>query len=637
MPSLHDLVEDVLLIIFEQLCGEGRPSLDLKSLRLVCRRFCNIASTLLFRHVVLDFSGDQTPYESVPAQKSRSLRARGLLDFFFANDRCRNQVQTVLIYRFSREKSGEPNALALCSTLASLLPSMPRLKHISISPFGVVAYDMADIALLDAIERLKLNRPFMLASFGRPLPDGAMHSSNLQLFHDRFTCLVSLGVMLPRFTIHPERGEPTYAPCFGNSSGDVAHIISRNPGFKDLQLRLRGPVWGSEEHELLSSEVEYAMEHIGAIVKPLRSLALDGIFAFTPKALSVWEGHWLQLQSLSLLTEDLARTATAHFIGRFPALRNLRIRADRRPLGRSSPFLLDMLPFLASLKLSELSLTGVHPSNLGFLAEGGFNLQRLSFHICEGPNHWVPGRGDKIQPPSPSRFTDILLSPERVSEIGAACPSLDWFALDVQPFHIGEEAITSELHTPMSGYSASSLRDYEQKISLETSLFSQYAARNILERFVIQEVGPDPIFTELARFCSLRHLRLYIHDVHLMPWHFGLGSAIRTFLWLRKHKEGVPLESLVIFNPIRENKPMKGIEDSPWVVYEMGEGKVHAEGRKTSAIYEVERDDTIPALFELGNGYWGRRTQRDEENREMIKWGMIDPEGFIIPLDWYAY
>jgi hypothetical protein len=467
-----------------------------------------------------------------------------------------------------------------------------------------------------------------------------MHTFNSQLLVDRVTSLISLNVVLLNVPTSPSRPYGTrYATFDGVPSQDIAKLISQNPGFRDLQLGLGGGFPGRGRHRLKALEAEHALENIGAIKNPLRSLTLHGNFAITPTALSVWESHWLQLQRLSLYNEKLVRQAADHFVGRFPALRSLRIEATnhRWKWDWSPPFLLDLTPFLSSLKLTELFVTGLQPRNMEALKECGSQLQHLSFHVDEGPGRWVPGREFQIRSPSPSRFTDMLLSPKELTEIRLACPSLDWLAFDVQPFHLGEATSALGQPTPMSGYSESSLHVYEEAISSETQLLEQYAARNILERFVVQEKGPDPIFTELTRFRSLRHLRLYIHDVRLMPWHFSIGDAIRTFLWLQKHKEGVPLESLVICNRISQNRPRPGAQGSPWIVYEMGMGKVHAGNSKLSALYDVEKDGIAPALLEVASeaGDPVSLTPQYDEDEERMDWlERLDPKGFVVPLDW---
>src|SRR5688572_9083658 len=72
---IDKLSDELLLLIFEQLSDAGRPCLPLKSLRLVCRHFRSIASTLLFKHVAIRYPSIEIMDPTVEAS---ILQSQGL-------------------------------------------------------------------------------------------------------------------------------------------------------------------------------------------------------------------------------------------------------------------------------------------------------------------------------------------------------------------------------------------------------------------------------------------------------------------------------------------------------------------------------------------------------------------------------
>ena len=123
MSSIEGLSDELLLLVFERLIAEGRPRLDLKTLRLVCRRFRPIASSLLFRNVAIHFptdaSGNLTSSENLQ-------RPENVLGYLIDHEQIRAQVQTISIYGHFHGYGIED----VSGHLARLLPSFPRLKNI---------------------------------------------------------------------------------------------------------------------------------------------------------------------------------------------------------------------------------------------------------------------------------------------------------------------------------------------------------------------------------------------------------------------------------------------------------------------------------------------------------------------------
>jgi hypothetical protein len=123
---MEKLSDELLLLTFEQLSGQGRLSLPLKTLRLVCRRLCSIASTVLFQRVVVQYP---TFKDRTSAASPHLLRSLGLVRFLTDHEHIRAQVKIVSIHGqfLGREV---PDALDLEGALMVLLPLLPRLKRV---------------------------------------------------------------------------------------------------------------------------------------------------------------------------------------------------------------------------------------------------------------------------------------------------------------------------------------------------------------------------------------------------------------------------------------------------------------------------------------------------------------------------
>ena len=376
-----------------------------------------------------------------------------------------------------------------------------------------------------------------------------MHTFNPQLILDKVTCLESLQVNLLNTPNFPRHGEEMYKSFDGVPSQDIAKILRQNPRLKDLSLCLDATNHAGQDHDLLSTEREHALENIGESLPPLRSLTLKGKFQFTPSARATWNNFdWGRLRNLSVLTESLAQDISTYYRGQCSSLRSLRLEAPDittqvMPAIMPNRFETDISPLISSLALKELSLHGYHPSNLDGLERNGSKLRRLAFHIRENANSWIMP-GPRIR--TSAKFVDLLLTPEGLGDIERNCPSLEWLAIDISPFHLEQHTSSGGLPDPLFGFAASTIEAAKKNILAASPHQGFQVAQILIVQFNMQDQDLHPVFPALAKFRSLRHLRLYMHRVAILQWPGRLVDAINTFLWLRKHKQGVPLESLVI-------------------------------------------------------------------------------------------
>lgn len=466
---------------------------------------------------------------------------------------------------------------------------------------------------------------------------GYLHTFNSRLF-DKVTCLEMLQVSILNNPNFPRHGEPTYDSFSGTPSKDIAEIIHQNPGLKNLHLCLGASNHAGQGHKLLSTEIEHALENIGDSMHPLTSLTLEGTLHFTQSAWSSWDTNmkWADLRNLSVLTEALVQEVTENLVGRCCNLQSLTLEAPQsyRNISPSQPhrFQTDVTPFLSSLNLADLSLVGFNPDNLIALEGSGSNLQRLLFHIHEGPRFWAtPGPHQIRSPPS---FKDVLISPTRLATLQSTCPSLEWLAIDTVPFHLNNYLGGEGLWVPMAGYSSLDLQKSRQPLPLGRQNLPedvpssprparQFVGLNSPQLNSVQQDVADPIFETITRFRSLRHLRLFVHAPKML-WTFGLDDTIRTFLWLQKHKQGAPLESLVIYLG-----PGFWGRSHPYIVYEMGKGRVHVQHDRTRILYEQVGE---PGRSGLLKELW-RKDVRSKYT-PLEQWERSDREGFVVPIAW---
>ena len=137
MTLFQNLPEEVLLLILEHLGREGRPTTDLKSLRLVGRRFSALACDLLFRHVTI-WLGCALLEDHAHLNK----RSVALLTFLLGNQHCRSQVQALSILRFfESQQTDSEEEMWIANTIAILLPLLPRANHIR----SVICHRLQDV------------------------------------------------------------------------------------------------------------------------------------------------------------------------------------------------------------------------------------------------------------------------------------------------------------------------------------------------------------------------------------------------------------------------------------------------------------------------------------------------------------
>lgn len=496
----------------------------------------------------------------------------------------------------------------------------------------------AEPRFLEAVQQL--GRTVSFSVFGhRGSTIGYIHTWNPNLF-DGLSCSDSLQVNMLNEPQNPIYSESSIYNFTGTPSKDISCIISRNPRLLNVHLRLDGEArsaYYTGRHELEEAERQFALENIGVHIRPLESLTLEGKLHFTQTAWDIWECNmnWFALRSLSLIGEPLVKEVTERLVNCCPNLDSLRLdaqyryrRGEQSHPDNSRRFLTDVTPFVSSAMLKQLSLKGFHHDNLNALKQGGSQLQRLLFHVPEGPAMWGSCHWKVVWPET---FKASLLSPSHLESLQIECPRLEWLAFDIMPFHISREISISEPYTPVSGHSPSAYHnlpytpcepeDYE---NAKPILESQNPQRD-------SPTAPDPIFMSLKRFRYLRHLRLFIHKVHLLPWTFSLKDTMRTFLWLRKHKIGIPLESLVVYCgpdvPAMEN----GYRVGPGIVYEMGEGKLCTTEFGGTVLWQI-KEDGGRQTFEIIEG---RRVRELPDYRWMLdRFEDMDCDGWVIPFEW---
>ncbi|KAF2732616.1 hypothetical protein EJ04DRAFT_578258 [Polyplosphaeria fusca] len=613
--SFVGLSDELLLLVFENLRGEGRPNLSVKVLCLVCRRFRAIASGLLFERVAfrLPYGDTEAWYEQVEPQAVKRGWTR-LLSFLLDHEHIRVHIRRLdVLLPFSMFKG----AMDWPRQLAELLPLLPYLKQVRLNKVGADSVPQTDSdephPFLEAIEK----HPNAVLSLGRSKYwGGYTHTLNSNLING-VTCLQSLQVRILNLPRIPRHGEPTYASFDGTPSKQIAKILDENPRLKDLSLLLDGNNGAGQIHDLAALEREHALINIAKSVPVLRSFEFQGDFDFSDAA---WLGLeranvWKNLRQLHVFTHALVRGCVRHLPGHVPVLRSLRLddieRRHRPPSMDRYQF--DLSPLLSVSELINLSIVGYHPDNLSTLSHAGSSLERLLFHVREFPNLWALGNRAY-----PVTFEQVLLSAERLTAIGSACPKLDWLALDVSPFHFKEGTTNNKTPPPVAGHPPFLIEEAKKRLG---------AAAGSLNIMNYSMSHTPPVFLALLGLQSLRHLRLYLHMIWPLPLHFDLPSSMRTFRWLRAHKQGIPLESLVVHAvPRRRAAPQMQI----WVVQEVGEGKLYTTEGRENTLWEEDPGTGDYVILEK------KMSETGDPQEDLVEyWDREDSEGFLVPHEWF--
>ena len=100
---------------------------------------------------------------------------------------------------------------------------------------------------------------------------------------------------------------------------------------------------------------------------------------------------------------------------------------------------------------------------------------------------------------------------------------------------------------------------------------------------------------------------------------------MRTFLWFRENKAGLPLESLVIYY----GSTNAASRSNPWVVHEMGERRWYTTGAGETVLWEMDSESGFRELERMSN-------REDDVRSESFtdRWERLDPVGFVVPIGW---
>lgn len=341
---------------------------------------------------------------------------------------------------------------------------------------------------------------------------------------NRISCLESL-----RIFIHPERAVDWY---------EVAKILGGNPGLRDLYVRV---LRDRDYRDLNDRSSDRSLETIGSSAKALYSLTLEGTFTLGRVSLT-WISSLPQLRSLSLVGLKLTLGMAKCLHGQLPALRILKL-AEAYQQSRISPLNTKQTStlgaFLSTLRLGYLSIRGFEPGIvLRNVRYSGSSLYSLRLHV-------------------PQRFTSEEAMPmftvQQVREIASACPNLECLTFDVS-------------HTDLLSWARAQTE--------EPSEVMPDRWMDDISTFRDSPPTDSPIFSALLTMSALKHIRCFVQfgmnpaeKYEDIQRDFCISEVVATYLYLRKHKRGCELQTLVICR--RKNGPYQR-----WDISEIGVERV---------------------------------------------------------------
>lgn len=369
----------------------------------------------------------------------------------------------------------------------------------------------------------------------------------------------------------------------------IVKLVSTNTRLKHLHLRLR-------EDSLSSSPIyremrDHALEILGPVLPDLESLVLEGDLHFTDKALKTWTKPLNQLQSLQIRGLPLVEQITRSLQGQMPALQTLKLSAfpnqqDYTTFHGDPTYL---KAFLSTLVLTDLSLQGFPPDILWHaLQSSGPTLRHLCFYSDD-----ATGLDTRAGPPL---LPTMLLSTEYLRTLISTCPALQRIILDVTNSSI----LTAEKPSQESPPSASNL----QPSPIATSSSPLTRANGSL-------------LLPLASMPALQHIHFFVLNdlVQLFDPYLTTADAVAVYAYLRNHKRGCPLKTLLIcvdgrFYELWESAP---------------EGVVMLEYRDSTGYLVRE-------VWDLSGGVMRGREEKHQERRfcSWPVWGEIEGRGWAM-------
>ena len=354
----------------------------------------------------------------------------------------------------------------------------------------------------------------------------------------------------------------------------IVNLISQNPALRHLHLVMgESPANGVEKDP---TERTYALERIGASLRQLRSLTLEGDLHFTDKAWTVWSSslNWKQIQSLTIAKLSLIEDFASRCTGDLSSLHTLKLSAysprDEWLNTDFVPLTKPISSFLGSLQLHSLSLEGFHPRVLLDALRPTFRYVR--FHIRESARTLANG----------FHVSQLRLAPKEIDTLRSACPNLYWLGLDAEAdiWNSLDDLVTVSA-TPAPPTTSSTAAKHRSPSSHKPP-YGQALLPIILNT--------------LATIRSLCHIRLFFYEEPVC-------KAMLIFTYLRVRKQGSPLRSLVVRT-----------ESRVWIVWELGSEKATLEYHQYATHFReiwdtvnmavLERENISPEAW-IGHRVWG--------------------------------
>lgn len=219
-----------------------------------------------------------------------------------------------------------------------------------------------------------------------------------------------------------------------------AKNLERNKKLRHLEvsLGLHDTIRRPDDATAIKEQTKTLID-IGRAVPELKHLSLQGVLSFGNQGWAEWSRIWPKLESLSLTGDGIIQEFVKHST-ELPSLKSLVI--DRRVLGPAPNAVIRNMTksveiddnigsFLLSLRLHRLSIVGCSASVLANLNSSDAPLRSLCFH-------------QDVMPPLGTANAQKWLRAEDLQNEVLRLKDLEWFALDVQPFHLSDQIDAAE-------------------------------------------------------------------------------------------------------------------------------------------------------------------------------------------------
>lgn len=206
----------------------------------------------------------------------------------------------------------------------------------------------------------------------------------------------------------------------------------------EISLGLHDSIRRPDDATAIKEQTQTLID-IGRAVLELTHLSLQGALSFGNEGWVEWSRIWPKLESLSLTGDGIIQEFIKHG-PELPSLKSLVV--DRRVLGPAPNAVIrnmtksvemddDIGSFLLSLRLHRLSLIDFSAKVLANINSSDASLRSLCFH-------------QDLVPPLGTSNAQKWLRAEDLQNEDSRFKDLEWFALDVQPFHLSDQIDTAE-------------------------------------------------------------------------------------------------------------------------------------------------------------------------------------------------